>query len=357
VKPENCYVLITKPLRAHRDWEKIMSNILFDTFHFRALSIVGAGPACGEILDAIEIDSFLLVDIGSRGTRIIPVVKGATLEVKSNEFPHLSQDAPTNEILSWICPRSTSLKLNPSQATELARLIKEQYVTCDEKNKRDYDEWAKTYKDRSMTKVAEMENAVECHIGGRTFKIPRHVLIKAGEVLFRPKELLGDEDDSFLSLQEAVWKIAEGSERVNVAALISSIVVTGGGSKMPGLFQRLTKEVDLLIAKLRQGQPKAPEEESDDEEDEQKLAEKEIEEDIKSRRPIEEKLKVQPEIREFQIPDQSDFIWYGANYLAESKKTQDDKFWTANPAQKAGLDEEEDDDPEEEEEGEGEEEE
>jgi len=302
-----------------------------------------------EVCELVGIKSFLLVDCGSRGTRMIPVINGLPLDVRSHEFPHLSQDAPTNEILSWICPRSTSLKLNPSQATELARLIKEQYVTCDEKNKRDYDEWIKTYKDRPMTKVEEMADAVECHIGGRTFKIPRHILMRAGEVLFRPRELYGDEDDSLLSIQEAIWKTAEESERVNVAALISRIVVSGGGSKMQGFTARLTKEVDLLIAKLRQGQPKADDEEDEDEEemDKEKLAAKEIEEDVKSRRPVEEKLKVQPYVQEFSISDPSDLIWFGASYNADNKKTHDDKFWIPNPAH-TELDLEEDDEPDEE---------
>jgi len=131
---------------------------------------------------------------------------------------------------------------------------------------------------------------------------------------------------------------------VNVAPLISCIVPTGGGSKLQGFIPRLTKEVDLLIAKLRQGQPKADEEESDDEEDENKLASKEIEEDIKSRRQQEEKINVQPHVQEFAIPDPSDFIWFGASYTADNKKCHDDKFWIPNPAHPE-LDLEEDEDP------------
>jgi len=128
--------------------------------------------------------------------------------------------------------------------------------------------------------------------------------------------------------------------------LISRIVLTGGGAKMQGFTARLTKEVDLLIAKLRQGQPKVAEED-DDEEDEEKLAAKEIEEDIKSRRPVEEKLNVQPYVQEFAISDASDLIWFGASYTADNKKTHDDKFWIPNPAHPE-LDLEEDDDPDEE---------
>jgi len=213
----------------------------------------------------------------------------------------------------------------------LARLIKEQYVSCDEKNKQAYDEWAKNYKNRSMTKFEEMVETEECHIGGRKFRIPKYVLLKAGEILFRPKEILRDNDDSLLAIHEAVWKVAESAEKVNVAALISRVVVTGGGSKMMGFAQRLTKELDLLIAKLRIGQGQVEVEEND-EEDEEKVAEKEIEEDIKSRTPVEEKLKAQPFVQEFNIPDPSDLMWFGANYCADNQKSHNDKFWIPNPA-------------------------
>jgi len=117
---------------------------------------------------------------------------------------------------------------------------------------------------------------------------------------------------------------------------------------MQGFTARLTKEVDLLIAKLRQGQPKADEEDDDEEEeDEEKAAAKEIEEDIKSRRQVEEKLKVQPYVQEFAISDSSDLVWFGASYSADNKKTHDDKFWIANPAHPE-LDLEEDEEPDDE---------
>jgi len=358
VTPEDCYALVTKPLRAHRDWEKTIKHILFDTFQFRALSIIESANAVGEACDLVDIKSFLIVDVGSRGARIIPVIEGHVLEAKSNEFPHLSQDGPTHELLSWLCPRSTSLKLNPAQATELARQIKEKYVSCDENNKRLYEEWLLKYKDRAMTKIEELADVEECHIGDRKFKIPKHILYRAGELLFRPKELLGDDDDSLLSIQEAIWKVAESCEIVNVAPLISRIVVTGGGSKTRGFAKRLVKELDLLIAKLRQGQAKVEEENSDEEEDEEKIAAKEIEEEVKSKKKVEEKLKVQPYVQEFNIPDQSDLIWFGANYCADNQKSHNEKFWTPNPAHpELDLEEEEGEAAEETEEAEEEEEE
>jgi len=169
-------------------------------------------------------------------------------------------------------------------------------------------------------------------IGGRKFKIPKHVLYKAGELLFRPKEILGDDDDSLISIQEAVWNVAESSGIDNVAPLISRIVVTGGGANLKGFSARLTKEVDLFIAKKRQGQAEVEEEDEEEEEDEQKAAARELEEDIKSRRQLAEKLKVQPFVQHFNIPDQSDLIWFGANYCADNQKCHNEKFWTANPA-------------------------
>jgi len=47
---------------------------------------------------------------------------------------------------------------------------------------------------------------------------------------------------------------------------------------------------------------------------------------------VEEKLKVQPYVQEFNIPDQSDLIWFGANYCADNQKSHNEKFWTPNPA-------------------------
>jgi len=274
--------------------------------------------------------------VGSKATRVSFVVDYHHMDTVANEFLHLSHDGPTMEILAWLCPRANKLGLTPPQATELARSIKQNYVSCHLSNKKDYDEWVALNSSKPMNRIEEMKDVIVCQVGGvggRKFKIPRHVILKAGELLWRPKEVLADVEGALISLPEAVVQVAEAAGGDNLKVLLSNIALCGGGAEMKGFRERLLFEIDAILGLKKQ----------------QALTETDIAATDAVRltyaldsRPDTIYAGIKPHIIKLKdYEDVSDLVWVGANRTASKVPSDSADFWSPNTTH-AGLDDHDD---------------
>jgi len=120
-------------------------------------------------------------------------------------------------------------------------------------------------------------------------------MVRAGELLFRPADILNDFDESIISLQAAMVKVAKACGKDNFKPLMANVCLAGGGAPLKGLRVRLQLELDALL-------------------------QKEIG-DFAARAMIVEK----------SARSDSGF-WEGASKCADRHKQPDPKFWTINDA-------------------------
>jgi len=68
-------------------------------------------------------------------------------------------------------------------------------------------------------------------------------LVKCGEVMFRPRRVLGDMDDSLVSVPQMVAQVVSKCDLDTRKELLSHIYLSGGVTTMPGFKERFDKEL------------------------------------------------------------------------------------------------------------------
>jgi len=180
-----------------------------------------------------------------------------------------------------------------------------------------------------------MKDVISCQVGGvggRKFKIPRHVILKAGELLWRPKDILTEVEGTLISLPEAVVKVAEAAGTDNLNVLLSNIALCGGGAEMRGFKERLIFEITTILTAKKQ----------------QALTITDIAATDAVRltyaldsAPDSIYSGIQPHIIHLKdYEDLSDLVWVGANRSASKARSDNAEFWTVN-AGHAGLEDDE----------------
>ena len=225
VEPNEHSILMTEnPFNLKFNREK-MTEIMFETLSIPAiylanqpvLSLLASGTSKG-----------LVIDIGDRDTRISPVYEGQMLKNQIANFKIGGQDI-TDFLMKISCERGYSWTTTAER--ELIRDFKEKlgYIALD------YDREMKI-------DVSLLEKNI-CLLD-----LPDQVLtygnerFRSGEIIFQPK-LIGYEFDGIHTVTNNAIMECDEKKRKD---LYSNIVLAGGTALLPGLANRLKKEIQIL---------------------------------------------------------------------------------------------------------------
>lgn len=195
-----------------------MLEILFETFATPAAYIAQA-----PVLSAYAYAQLtgLVVDIGAAATRIVPIWDGSILDTQSREYAHLG-GYHLDTYVSGLLVRDFTLRdrFSMLNGRVVAREIKEQMALC------------------TLQELDVSSPGTAAHIDHQ---------LRMGDYLFAPQEILGDFDDSLISIQQAIQDVVMKCSYDVRLDLVGNILLSGGGSAMVGLPQRLDRELRQLL--------------------------------------------------------------------------------------------------------------
>lgn len=222
VEPNHHSVLMSENAFNPKTNREKMTQIMFETFSLPAMYLTSQ-PYLSLL--ASGLSTGLVVDIGARCTQIVPVYEGNLCKNQLSRFNVGGHDI-TGFLMKISCERGYSWSTTAER--ELIRDVKESicYVALD----------------------YEQEMNIDVSLLEKSFRSPDRVLtygnerFRSSEILFQPK-LTGYEFEGIHSIvNTAIMKID-----VNVRKnLYSNIILAGGTTLLPGLADRLKKEIQKL---------------------------------------------------------------------------------------------------------------
>ncbi len=225
VTPEDHNVLLTEaPLNPKNNREKI-TQIMFEIFNTpgmyiaiqAVMSLYSTGKTSGVVMDS-----------GDGVSHFVPIYEGYA-------FPHsiLRVDLAGRDLTDYLLRLLTErgLHLTSSSEKDIVRDIKEKlcYVSLD------YDhELKESVKSSAVEAQYEMPDGELITIGNERFR--------CAEALFKPSLI----NKEALGLHEQVYNSIMKSEMDIRSELYSNIILSGGTTMLPGLPERLTREIQKL---------------------------------------------------------------------------------------------------------------
>jgi actin-related protein len=226
VEPNHHSVLMSENALNPKTNREKMTQIMFETFSIPAMYVTSQ-PFLSLL--ASGLSTGLVVDIGARCTQIVPVYEGNVLKNQISGL-NLGGHDITDFLMKISCERGYWWSTNAER--ELIRNIKESlcYVALD-------------YEQEMNINVSLLE---------KSFCLPDQVLIygnerfRSSEILFQPK-LTGYEFEGIHSIvNTSIMKFD-----VNIRkCLYSNVILAGGTSLLPGLADRLKKEIQKLSTEI-----------------------------------------------------------------------------------------------------------
>jgi len=217
-------IIIIAPFYLSELEKSKVQEIFFDTFHFPSILFL---PESQAILSTLQKKSGVIVDLGESHTSISSIFHGFTNMMARDLFPIAGKDL-TDHILNLILSKIGSGK-NIYVDSMIAREIKEKLsvciLNCEEETKRIKE---------GLTKYDRLIDLPD----GSNLKINQERFL-VSEPLFNPKIIHVD----YISLAEAISKVIKTWDRENWRELVSNIILSGGGSLIHGLGERLQNEL------------------------------------------------------------------------------------------------------------------
>jgi actin-related protein len=212
------------------DLEKTkLQEIFFDSFHFPSILFLSESQA---ILSTLQKTSGVIVDLGESHTYISSIFHGFTNLMARDLFPITGKDL-TDHILSLILSKIGSGK-NIYVDSMIAKEIKEKLSLCI----KNCEEETKRIKE-GLTKYDRLIDLPD----GSNLKINQERFL-VSEPLFNPKIIHVD----YFSLAEAISKVIKTWDRENWREIVSNIILSGGGSLIHGLGDRLQTELQKYFS-------------------------------------------------------------------------------------------------------------
>ena len=203
-----------------------MTEVMFETFKTPSLYIA---KRAGLILFASGYTSGFSFHCGSGVSHCVPVYEGHTVP-HALKFSFVGGSDVTYQLLKALNERGSSFE--SLSDVEIVRDIKEKecYVALD------FEQEMQTAvaSSSSLEKSYELPDGKVVTVGSERFRCP--------EVLFQPI-LLGDDYDHTLSIQQVIHRSVM---KYDQDAQSAHIVVSGGSTLLPGLSDRLHKELSAL---------------------------------------------------------------------------------------------------------------
>ncbi len=220
-------VLVTEPPLNPKHSRERLTALMFDTF-----GVAGLYIGITSVLSLYAVGKFtgLVVEIGDRVTHIVPIFDGYALPHSTLRM-HLAGSDITDDLLRQLHERGQCLPANV--AREVAQDIKERACLV------------------ALEGDAELSDARPV-----PYVLPNGGLVQLGaersrapEILFKPS-LIGKQ---FAGLHEQVYQSIAKSDVDVRKDLYQNIILGGGTSLLPGLPERLAREIQRLAPKALAG--------------------------------------------------------------------------------------------------------
>ena len=231
VKPESTEVILTVPPSEPPEQRNMLAEILFDSYFFAAICFQ---DQCLLSLYSYNTTSGVVVNIGDH-IDVVPIIDGYTIEAGVSHLPHGG-----NAITESLSKLVTSKGLRYFSETEMyiIRLIKEKLCYVSEDYEGDVE--------KCESNLAAYTRATDLN----AFQLPDHRKVvaldiecfKAAEGLFDPNKWGKDVP----GIHELVWKAVQASPIDQRREMAKKIYLSGGTTGLPGLKERLEKEVSQL---------------------------------------------------------------------------------------------------------------
>lgn len=239
IAPEEHPVMLSDVLFSPRANREKMTQIMFETFNTPAKHIADSPQLAWHGL--MPGATALMVDLGHASTSIYPVVEGTGL---SHCATRMTFGGDTmSSVLCNILSNQHGIPMNGFYLQEIVRDMKEEvaYVALD------YAEELTKY---SVPGRLETISATDPHAGSIIYTIPDHGPISLGVERFKCMEAYFQphlfDFPSYASLHDEILSCVLKCPIDARRALLKNIVLTGGGSKVPGMAERLKKELSAV---------------------------------------------------------------------------------------------------------------
>ena len=201
-----------------------LRQIFFGAFNFPELLFLFESQA---ILSTLQKTSGVIVNIGELNTYISTIFHGFTNIMARDSFPIAGKEL-TNYFLNMILTKKGIGKKYYLEKW-LAKEIKEKTSLCVLNPKEEIEQIKKGF--TNYDQVINFPDGTSLEINYERFML--------SEPLFDPRIIHID----YIGLTEVVANMIKSWDRENWEELISNIILSGGGSLIPGLKERLSSEL------------------------------------------------------------------------------------------------------------------
>ena len=217
-------IIITPFYKSELEKTKLQ-EVFFNTLNFPYILFL---PESQAILSTLQKSSGIIVNIGKSSTSISSIFHGFTNIMARDMFPITGKNI-TNYLLNLILSKISSSKNNYLDKV-IAKEIKEKLSLCllnPKEEKKKVKEGLTKY-----DRIIDLPDGSKLKLNSERFLL--------SEPLFDPTTIHID----YMGLAEAISKVVMSWDRENWEELLSNIILSGGGSLITGLGERI--EVELL---------------------------------------------------------------------------------------------------------------
>lgn len=217
-------IIIISPFNITDIIKAKLKNIFFDKFQFPFLLFL---PDDKAILSTLRKSDGVVINMGENNTYISSIYHGFTNIMARDVFPIAGEEL-TNYLLNMILKGRGSTR-NFYLDYWLAKEIKEKMALCVNNPKRERERIKEGL--TKYNRVVKLPDNSKLRINYERFMI--------AEPLFDPKLVHID----YVSLPEIIAKIIKFWDRENWRDLLSNVILSGGGSLIPGLKEKISSEL------------------------------------------------------------------------------------------------------------------
>lgn len=228
IEPEFRYkqpIIIISPFLMTEMEKRKIQQIFFDELNFPHMLFLSESQA---LMATLQKNSGVVVNMGESQTYIDCFFHGFTKIMARDVFPIAGKELTNHMLNMSLIKKETGKKLYLDNL--IAKEIKEKTSLCVPNAKEELKRI-----NNGLTKYDKVINLPD----GNSLKINKERFLLS-EPLFNPNILHID----YINLPEAIAKVVKSWDRENWEELISTIILSGGGSLIPGLKERL--KVELL---------------------------------------------------------------------------------------------------------------